>query len=115
LVSDQDTHFINDAIKILTNHFLFHTLNSTTYYPQGNGQVEFTDKVIRLQLSKLVNENHMDWDEHLHTILFTYMITLRVGIGHTPFQLVYGLHALMPTKYLLLMTNFTTFQDFSMT
>jgi hypothetical protein len=30
-------------------------------------------------------------------------------------QLVYGLHALMPTQYLLPTTNFATSQDFSMT
>ncbi len=32
LVSDQGTHFINEAIKILTTHFLFRHINSTTYY-----------------------------------------------------------------------------------
>jgi hypothetical protein len=40
LVSDQGIHFINDAIKIFTNHFLLWHTTSTTYYPQGNGQVE---------------------------------------------------------------------------
>jgi hypothetical protein len=33
LVSDQGTHFINDAIKILTNHFLLRHMTSTTFYP----------------------------------------------------------------------------------
>jgi hypothetical protein len=30
--------------------------NSTTYYPQGNGQVKFTNKIIGRLLTKLVNE-----------------------------------------------------------
>jgi hypothetical protein len=38
-----------------------------------------------------------------------------VGTSHTPFKLVYGLHALMLTKYLLPMTNFVTSKDFTMT
>jgi hypothetical protein len=38
LISDQGTHFTNDAIKILTNHFLLRYATLTTYYPQGNGQ-----------------------------------------------------------------------------
>jgi hypothetical protein len=33
LVSNQGTHFINEAIKILTTHFLFRHISSTTYYP----------------------------------------------------------------------------------
>jgi hypothetical protein len=60
LVSDQGTHFINDAIEIFTIHFLlWHTI-STTYYPQGNGQEESTNKIIGLFFTKLVNENHID-------------------------------------------------------
>jgi hypothetical protein len=35
------------------------------------------------------------------TILFSYWTTNKVRIGHTPFQLVYGLHLLLPIKYLL--------------
>jgi hypothetical protein len=65
-------------------------------------------------LTKLVNENRTDWDEHFRIVLFTYIITFKVGTCHTPFQLVYGLHALMPIQYLFPMTNSTTTQDFAM-
>ncbi len=33
IVTDQDTHFINDVIKYLTNHFILRQTNSTVYYP----------------------------------------------------------------------------------
>jgi hypothetical protein len=33
LVSDQGTHFINETMEILTVHFMFQHINSTTYYP----------------------------------------------------------------------------------
>ncbi len=32
IVTDQGVHFINDAIKYLTNHFLMKHVSSTTYY-----------------------------------------------------------------------------------
>ncbi len=48
-----------------------------------------------------MNENQNDWDEHLSTILFSYKTVFKVGIGHTPFQLVYGFHPLLPMEYLL--------------
>jgi hypothetical protein len=38
-----------------------------------------------------------------------------VGIDHTFLKLVYGLHALMPPKYLLPMTNCVTSRDFATT
>jgi len=37
----------------------------------------------------------------LSIVLFSYQIAYKVGISHTPFQLVYGLHPLLPTKYML--------------
>ncbi len=49
----------------------------------------------------MVNENKNDWDEHLYIVLFSNQTAYKVGIGHTPFQLVYGLHPLVPTKYML--------------
>jgi hypothetical protein len=68
------------------------------YHPQGNGQVENINMVFGTLLTKLVNENKNDWDEHLSTIFFSYWTVYKVGIGHTPFQLVYKLHPLLPTK-----------------
>jgi plasmid rolling circle replication initiator protein Rep len=78
-------HFINDAIQILTTHFLFKHTNSTTYYPHGNNQVKSTNKIIGLLFTKLVNEKRNDWDEHLHIILFSYQTTFKVTTGRTPF------------------------------
>jgi hypothetical protein len=34
-------------------------------------------------------------------VLFFYKTIFKVEIGHTPFQLVYGLNLLSPMKYLL--------------
>jgi hypothetical protein len=115
LVNDQGNHFINDNIKILTNHFLLWHTTLTTYYPQGNGQAKSTNKVIGLFFIKLVNENHMDWDEHLHMVLYAYRTTFKVTTGHTWFQHVYGLCPLMPTTYMLLMNNSNLNHNFSPT
>jgi hypothetical protein len=35
-------------------------------------------------------------------VLFSYKITYKVATWYTPYQLVYGLHPLMPTKYIML-------------
>ncbi len=101
IVTDQGTHFINDAIRYLTNHFIFKHTSFIIYHPQGNGQAESTNKVFGTLLSKLVIENKNDWDENLSIDLFSYKNAYKVGTSHTPFQLVYGLHPLLPTEYLL--------------
>jgi hypothetical protein len=85
IVTDQGVHFINDAIKYLTCHFLLKHVSSTTYYPQGNGHVESTNKVLGTLLTKLVSENKIDWDEHLSTLLFSYKITYKITTWYTPY------------------------------
>ncbi len=76
-------------------------MSFTTYYPQGNGQNESINKVLGTLLTKLVIENRIDWDEHLSTMLFSYIKTYKVAIRYTPYQLVYGLHPLMSTKHMV--------------
>jgi hypothetical protein len=82
-------------------------VNSTTYYPWGNGQTKSTNKIISRLLTKLVNEKITNWDEHLSTVLFSYKTIYKVAIGYTPYQLVYGLHHLMPIEYVLPVINGT--------
>ncbi len=97
IITTHTINFMNDVIKYLIDHFLLKHVSFTTYYPQGNGQVEFSNKVLGTLLAKLVSENRIDWDEHLSTMIFSYRIAYKVAIGYTPYQLVYGLHPLMPT------------------
>jgi hypothetical protein len=45
---------------------------STTYYLQGNGQVELIHKTLGKRLAKLVNANRTDWDVMLVIALWAY-------------------------------------------
>ncbi len=51
-------------------------------------------------LTKL-NGNRTNWDEHLSTMLFSYRIVHKGATWYTPYQLLYGLHPLMPIKYIV--------------
>jgi len=60
IATNQGTHFINDVIHYLINHFILRHISSIVYYPQGNGQAEFIDKVFGTLFTKLVNDNRND-------------------------------------------------------
>ncbi len=79
---------MNDAIKYLADHFLMKHVNSTIYYPQGNGQAKSINKVFGTLLTKLVTENKTNWDEDMFIMLFSYKMATR----YAPCQLMYGLH-----------------------
>jgi hypothetical protein len=61
--------------------------------------------VLGTLLTKLVNENRTNWDERLSILLFSYKIAYKITTRYTPYQLVYGLHPLMPTKYIVLVAS----------
>ena len=48
-------------------------------------------------MKKIVTKNHRDWHEHLPYALWAYRTSIRMPIGATPFSLVYGAEAVMPT------------------
>jgi hypothetical protein len=105
IVTYQGLHFINVVIKYLTHHFLMKHVSFTTHYYQGNGQAEFTNKVFGTPLTKLVNENRTNWDEHMSTMLFSYKTAYKVTTRYTPYQFMYGLHPLMPIEYIILVAG----------
>jgi len=101
IITYSGVYFINDAIKYLIDHFWLKHVSFTTYYSQGNGQVEFINKVLGTLLTKLISENRTNWDEHLSIMLLSYKTTYKIATWYTPYQLVYGLHPLMPIKYIV--------------
>jgi len=48
-------------------------------------------------------------------VLFSYKIVYKVVIGYTPYQLMYGLHPLMPTEYIVLVASGNERDNISMT
>jgi hypothetical protein len=65
------------------------------------GKLSLLTRYLGPLLTKLVSENKTNWDEHLSTMLISYIIAYKVAIGYTPYQLVYGLHPLMPIEYIV--------------
>ncbi len=41
----------------------------------------------------------------MYTMLFSYKTAYKITTGYTPYQLVYGLHSLMPIEYIILVVG----------
>jgi transposase InsO family protein len=75
IVTYQGVHFINNAIKYLTYHFLLKHVNSTTYYPKGNGQAKYINKVLGTLLTKLVKIEQIGMSIYLQCYFHTKLHT----------------------------------------
>ena len=97
ILSDRGTHFNNQLLTKLTQKFQIQHLMSTPYHPQTNGLVERFNRTLIEGLSKIVMQHVEDWDKYIAPVLFAYRTSKHSTTKITPFFLVYGREAKLPT------------------
>ena len=80
--------------------------HSTSYYPQGNGLVESSNKTLVRALNKNINKNQKNWDSQLKFSLWANRITSKRATGKYPYELVYGRVAVFPVQLALPVARF---------
>ena len=96
IVIDHRSHFCNQMMEELSAKLGFRHKKSTPYYPQANGQVEAINKVLKMMLRRMVGDHKSNWRHILFSALWAYRNSVKPTTGFTPFQLVYGLKAILP-------------------
>ncbi|XP_071719402.1 uncharacterized protein [Rutidosis leptorrhynchoides] len=79
---------------------------TSVYHPQGNGQVEVTNRDILKGLEKRLGKCHQGWMEELPLVLWAHRTTPKRSNRETPYSLVYGTEAVLPAEIQVL-TNRT--------
>lgn len=92
LLSDQGPQFTSSFWKHVFAALQTKVVNTTPYYPQGNGQVERANRTIVEGLRAFVNSRKDDWEKYLHLFEFAYNNTVHSATKTTPFFLNYGRH-----------------------
>ncbi|XP_074362421.1 uncharacterized protein LOC141702693 [Apium graveolens] len=67
-------------------------------YPQGNGKVEVTNRILLRGIEKRLKESKSKWPEELSSVLRSYRTSPWTSIGETPFKLAYGTQAMLPIE-----------------
>ncbi|XP_074336258.1 uncharacterized protein LOC141673412 [Apium graveolens] len=71
---------------------------SSVAYPQGNGQVEVTNRILVQGIEKRLRESKTKWPEELPNMLWAYRTSPRTSTGEIPFKLAYGTEAMLPIE-----------------
>jgi transposase InsO family protein len=95
IITDHGTHFHNFMMSELTDKLGLWHENSTPYYPQANGQVEAINKVLTTMLRRMVGIHKSSWHTMIFSALWAYQMSVKSAMGFTPFQLVYGIEAIL--------------------
>ena len=86
----QRSHFCNRAFEVLMQKYSISHKLSTVYHPQTNGQVEVTNRQIKLILEKTVRQNRKDWSIKLVDALWAYRSAYKTILGMSPYRVVVG-------------------------
>lgn len=85
--------------------------NSSPYHPQGNGQVESSNKNLMKIVKRILDTNKRAWDANLPLAIWADKLVVKKSTGCAPFDLVYGIRARLPQNNLIGMYKFVQFYD----
>jgi hypothetical protein len=63
-----------------------------------NGQVEAVNKSLKTILQRTINSAKSNWHLMLYSTLWAYRTSVKTATSFSPFQLVYGLEAVLPIE-----------------
>jgi transposase InsO family protein len=101
IITDNGTQFTGKKFLDFCNNHHIHVLWSAVAYPKTNGQVEHANGMVLQGLKPRIfdklNKHGKKWAAELPSVLWSLRTTPSQATGFTPFFLVYGSEAMLPT------------------
>ena len=103
LLSDRGATFLSGLMQEVYSLLGVHKATTTAYHPQTDGLVERFNRTLLEMLSKTceASSNGKDWDVRLPYVLYSYRVSVHPSTGESPFYLLYGRDARLPTPEVL--------------
>ena len=98
IVTDNGPQFTSHNFKKFCKDWAIKLTFATPRHPQSNGQAESTNKKVVNMIKERKEKAHRRWAEELHGVLWAYRTTPKTTTLETPFSLVYGTEAIVPTE-----------------
>ncbi|XP_043692878.1 uncharacterized protein LOC122643309 [Telopea speciosissima] len=98
LTCDNGLVFSGGEVSQFTQEYGMTITFSMPYYAQGNGQAEASNKVIKVNLSKVIDDNPRFWAKMLSEVRWAFKTSKRTTTGTTPYALTFGYDAILPME-----------------
>ncbi|KAL0130248.1 hypothetical protein PUN28_002086 [Cardiocondyla obscurior] len=113
ILTDQGTNFVSKMFKNVCKLLKIEKIQTTAYHPESNGALERSHRTLAEYLRHYINGDQTDWDEWVPYAMFAYNTTPHTATGYTPFELVYGHQATLPTALATAPRNTYTYDDYA--
>jgi hypothetical protein len=98
IITDNAAAFKSKKMEKFCKDYNITLGHSTTYYPQGNGLAESSNKILTRIIKRLLQDNKKAWHKKLIYVLWVDRVTTKNSISTSPFQIVYGADMIFPTS-----------------
>jgi transposase InsO family protein len=100
VIRDNGGEFCNETLQTWFKTMgIFHK-KTTPYHPQSNARVECFHRDLKEILSKLVNNDSMEWYQQLPSALWSIRSSISGVTGYSPYFLLYGQEPRIPPSKL---------------
>jgi hypothetical protein len=97
ILTDQAANFCSSLMKNICTLLKIKHIRTTAYHPQSNGSLERFHRDLKTYLLQFTSER--EWDQLLQVATFAYNTTVNSATGHTPFYLMFGRAARIPSSF----------------
>jgi transposase InsO family protein len=98
LITDGGSHFIQRIFgRVLCKYKVTHRIASP-YHPQTSGQVELSNREIKMILQKTVQKSRKDWASKLNEKLWAYRTAYKNPMVMSPYNMLYGKACHLPLE-----------------
>ena len=99
--SDQGVQFESKLFQALCQQLGIKKTRITPYLPQSDGVVEHFNCTLADMLSKVVDNDHRNWDESLPLIMLAYRSAIHESTGESPVCMLFGRNIQLPIDLML--------------
>ena len=97
-MTDGGSHFIHGDSRTALDKYDSNHRISSPYHPQTSGQVELSNREIKLILQKTINRSRKNWARKLNDALWAYRNAYKNPMGMSPYKMVYGKACHLPLE-----------------
>lgn len=98
VLTDCGSNFTSELFSNVCKLLQIKKLTTTAFHPQSNGSIERSHRNITEFLRNFINKDQNNWDIWLPYAIFTYNTSEHEATRHTPFELLFGYKANIPTS-----------------
>lgn len=98
ILTDKGTNFMSSVFQDICKLFKIKKLNTTAYHPQSNGALERSHQTLEDFLKHFIKPNQTDWPEWIQLATFSYNTTPHTATKFTPFEIIFGKKANLPSS-----------------